>query len=193
MYLNTRGCELPGSHNYVLLAELFREQSSPWEPLAKSHIRDIFTAVTQWIKDAVSKTVPETNIQREILSIGLLWLEDTEVRAAEELGKLLADDRRHPITYNHYYTDNVQKDRHDRIIGPVQDALQNTLKLITSSNANGSNDGYTKSISAIERKIIVDMDQQACSEALICLNAYYKVSNVSSIPVTSPSSRERPY
>lgn len=31
----------------------------------------------------------------------------------EELGNMLSDGQAHPITYNHYYTDNIQKIRED--------------------------------------------------------------------------------
>ncbi|KAK8075327.1 Dynamin GTPase [Apiospora hydei] len=174
VYLSTRGRELPGSHNFVLLAELFREQSSPWEPLAQSHIHEVFATVNRWIQDAVVKTVPEARLRREIITICLRWLEDTRARADEELKKLIADENQHPITYNHYYTDNIQEARREGLLGPIENALQTLLKADAKTSASKSTDGSTKSISAMKAKIIVNMDQQACSEALICLNAYYK-------------------
>ncbi|KAK8061923.1 Interferon-induced GTP-binding protein Mx [Apiospora phragmitis] len=176
VYLDTRGRELPGNHNYLLLAELFREQSSPWEPLARAHIRGVFAAVVQWVRDAVGKTVPEERVRREISIICVRWIEDTEVRATEELGKLLADERQHPITYNHYYSDNIQRARYNGLFMPIHAVLESTLDVETKANALKSTNGYEKLIGAIKGKIIVDMDEQACSEALVCLNAYYKVA-----------------
>ncbi|KAK8008225.1 Interferon-induced GTP-binding protein Mx, partial [Apiospora marii] len=175
IYTHTRGRELPGSYNYVLQAELFREQSSPWESLAHSHIRKVFTTTTQWVTDAAAKVVPETAIRREIISIYHRWLGSTEARADDELRKLLADEKRYPITYNHYYTDNIQKARRDALIEPVKEALLSTLQDGRHSIYRSTGE-YTKSMEVVRSQVIVDMDEQACSEALICLNAYYKVA-----------------
>ncbi|KAK6859490.1 hypothetical protein PG995_003126 [Apiospora arundinis] len=172
IYVRTRGRELPGNQNYVLLAELFREQSSLWELLAQAHIRDVFAALVQWIQTSVEVIVPEARIRQEILAVCLRWIEDTRARAGEELGKLVADEKLPPLTYNHYYTDNIQDARRDAAMIPIQDTLKTVLKLHKAGH------DYTGSLNTIKANVIADMDQQACSDALICLNAYYKVSPV---------------
>lgn len=37
----TRGCELPGMFNPLIVGDLFREQSGPWENLAREHLETI--------------------------------------------------------------------------------------------------------------------------------------------------------
>ncbi|KAK7962808.1 uncharacterized protein PG986_003633 [Apiospora aurea] len=176
---STKGRELPGSYNYALLAELFQEQSSPWRWLARSHTRSISIALTNWVKQAVEHTIPDETLRREVLAIYRRWLEDTETRAYEELEKLLADERRPPMTYNHYYTDNVQKAQSDARVNGFTDALNNVSR-------QGCNGHLQLSDVKPELKSVVgnlhtnptikNMDDQACSEALISLNAYYKAS-----------------
>ncbi|KAH9235872.1 hypothetical protein K456DRAFT_1944452 [Colletotrichum gloeosporioides 23] len=152
-YLDTRGRELPGNYNHVLLAELFHEQSSPWHDLAERHVSTVF--------DRVSK-----------------WLEDSREKAFEELNKIMADEERHPITYNHYYTDNIQQARSDSQKSAFQSAITSTLsdgwsgKLKTIADASQ----MENFLDCLQPKICVDMDEQACEEALAGLNAYYKVS-----------------
>ncbi|KAK2031929.1 vacuolar sorting protein VPS1 [Colletotrichum zoysiae] len=80
----------------------------------------------------------------------------------DSLRKILLDEKRHPITYNHYYTDNIQKARSDYHKSALKDA-----------HCPADRD---RLVDALQPKITVDMDQQACEEALAGLNAYYKVA-----------------
>jgi hypothetical protein len=103
-------------------------------------------------------------------------LQNNLKNAMDELESLLDDERRHPITYNHYYTDNIQKSRQQRLHKSVEKAIQGAMddnggKLHVS---NTSFD-HEKLFDSLNNRIIVDMDEQACSEALEDLEAYYKV------------------
>jgi hypothetical protein len=99
----------------------------------------------------------------------------------EELNKLLEDERRSPLTYNHYYTDNIQKARGDM----QKAAVRNATNLAKEQDWNGklhiNNDAWNieRFVLAVESRIVVDMDEQACKEALTQLKAYYKVSGIS--------------
>ncbi|EHA47155.1 dynamin GTPase [Pyricularia oryzae 70-15] len=59
VYLRTRGRELPGNYNHVLLAELFLEQSSRWLPIATAHVESIIAIVTGWLQHATRVVLPE--------------------------------------------------------------------------------------------------------------------------------------
>ncbi|KFZ19520.1 hypothetical protein V501_00631 [Pseudogymnoascus sp. VKM F-4519 (FW-2642)] len=41
VYLKTRGRELPGNYNYVLLSELYHEQSSRWTMIGNDHLTSV--------------------------------------------------------------------------------------------------------------------------------------------------------
>ena len=88
-----------------------------------------------------------------------------------ELTRLLEDERQQPITYNHYYTENVQKSR--------KDATRKLIKKAIAENETMEQyvtkiDGV-KLLASLEHQIVVNMDEQACTEALAGLQAYYKV------------------
>ena len=95
-----------------------------------------------------------------------------------ELRKLIKDGRFGLLTYNYYYTDNVQKER----LKSQKDAVRSAINLVMLQEWNGnlhisnSADDTERFVSAIESRITVDMDHQACNEAMTELNAYYKVS-----------------
>ncbi|KAI6269017.1 hypothetical protein MCOR27_009913 [Pyricularia oryzae] len=63
VYLRTRGRELPGNYNHVLLAELFLEQSSRWLPIATAHVENIIAIVTGWLQHATRVVLPEDKLR----------------------------------------------------------------------------------------------------------------------------------
>lgn len=99
-------------------------------------------------------------------------------RADEEVMRLCEDKDGLPITYNHYYTDNVQKARTKKSRDLIEKALRDTAThdyaaTFHISNTPGS---LQKLVDAVQQKVIVNMDDQACSEARDALSSYYKVS-----------------
>ncbi|KAH6961897.1 P-loop containing nucleoside triphosphate hydrolase protein [Ilyonectria sp. MPI-CAGE-AT-0026] len=83
-------------------------------------------------------------------------LNNTEKLALEKLDRLVQDDRGSPLTYNHYYTNNIQ----------------NAIALLHISN---NTDNINRFVAVIELQIVVDIDEQAHTEALTELSVYYKV------------------
>ncbi|OBR04904.1 Vacuolar sorting protein VPS1 [Colletotrichum higginsianum IMI 349063] len=171
-YLQTRGRELPGNYNHVLLAELFHEQSSPWRKIAENHVSEVVDGVCKWVHQAVFCLFPEDRLRRDLEMICQERLERCRAHAFEELRKILLDEERHPITYNHYYTDNIQKARTDS----QKAAFQGVMNGLTSRYDMRISEDRDQLIKILQPKMCVNMDQQACEEALAGLNAYYKVA-----------------
>ncbi|KAI6608869.1 hypothetical protein MCOR14_012096 [Pyricularia oryzae] len=177
VYLRTRGRELPGNYNHVLLAELFLEQSSRWLPIATAHVESIIAIVTRWLQHATRVVLPEDKLRGDVLAICYQWMEDAGNDALMELDKLKKDEQRQPITYNHYYTDNIQKSRHGFLREAVEGAIKNTASSDYYGKLHVSNIpmDIEKFLEAMKRKVNVDMDDQACAESMAGLEAYYKV------------------
>jgi hypothetical protein len=179
-YTRTRGKELPGNYNSALLAELFHEQSSRWPSIAASHVHDILDTVSNWIQLAVERLHPDECLKTQILAILQQWLESAEKNAFEELARLIEDEGRTPLTYNHYYTDNVQKARMSEQRKAVADAviaqkdLHGRIRLENSLEVE-------RFLEKVGTKVVVDMDEQACNEAITQLDAYYKVGTFNSV------------
>lgn len=105
-------------------------------------------------------------------------LHESMTEAEEELSKLWADEQEHPITYNHYYTNNVQKSRLDATQDLIERALEN-VDGVDEDALGGeaiSNMNVDILIDALRSNVVVDVDEQACSEALDELESYYKVA-----------------
>ncbi|OHE92329.1 vacuolar sorting protein VPS1 [Colletotrichum orchidophilum] len=172
-YNETRGRELPGNYSHILLAELFHEHSSPWRKLAEEHVSAVLENVSKWIQQAVSTLFHEDRLRRDINSFCQEQLELSRKTAFKELEQIILDENRHPITYNHYYTENIQKARNDS----QKELLESSLAMIGGGTFHvGHPDDRKRLIGGLQPRLCVDMDQQACEEALAGLNAYYKVA-----------------
>ena len=178
MYQNTRGRELPGNYNHVLLAELFHYQSRRWKGIASEHLAGIFDKVKLFVREAGQYLSADDHLSIEMLDrIGIL-LEDSKQKADEELEKLWNDNTQQPITYNHYYTDNIQNARGDATRNWIKQAMQDASIGVYNGKLHISNTAADadKLLNALQRQVSVDMDDQACSEVLASFSAYYKVS-----------------
>jgi len=177
MYQRTRGKELPGTNNSALLAELFQEQSRRWRRLAKDHVDDVILLVTEWTTLATGRLIHEDHVLHEIRLVYEEWIASAGKSALVELDKLLEDERRGPQTYNHYYTDNIQKGRFDGQKAAVRKAVnQCTADRNGKLHISNTPEDIDQFVQSIGGHIVVDMDEQACSDALSQLDAYYKVA-----------------
>jgi len=97
--------------------------------------------------------------------------------AREELDRILLDEQAHPITYNHYYTDNIQNARMDVAKKKLQESMDHAIANDWKGKLHVSNTevDLKKLSSSLQTRVVVDMTKQACLESLAALEAYYKV------------------
>ncbi|KIW22041.1 uncharacterized protein PV07_12559 [Cladophialophora immunda] len=178
VYRNSRGKELPGTYNHVLLAELFHEHSSRWIDIAQDHVHAIGNVVNEFVEAAIHHCCPDTNVADEILELVRTSLQENMTCATEELRKLWEDEQHQPITYNHYFTDNIQKAREQVTKNVVKRAVVETKEQDWNGKMHISNIqmDMDRFISGLQQRIQVNMTEQACVEALSGLRAYYKVA-----------------
>ncbi|MCJ1232038.1 hypothetical protein MMC12_008719, partial [Toensbergia leucococca] len=177
VYQDSRGRELPGNYNHILMSELFHEQSSRWQQVAAQHLARMDSETAEFVDEVLLHIVKEDDVRQEIREITNASLQNNLTIAQEELRKLLEDEKRQPITYNHYYTDNIQNARQDATRKLIQKAVEGTAvdwngKFHVSNTTLDSD----KLLASLQKRVVVDMDEQACLEALAGLNAYYKVA-----------------
>jgi hypothetical protein len=178
VYIRTRGRELLGNYNHILLSELFHEQSSRWATIASNHIARLFGITVEFVDTALDRIISEDNVRHEVRQLINSKLERSKDLANEELCKIVDDEKRQPITYNHYYTDNIQNARQESMRGAIQKAVKGAVEEDWNGKLHVSNTSFDseKLLASLQKRVIVDMDVQACSEALAGLKAYYKVS-----------------
>ncbi|KAF2654105.1 dynamin family protein-like protein [Lophiostoma macrostomum CBS 122681] len=165
----TRGQELSGNFNAMLIAQLFREQSQPWEGIAKEHISNVFRVCKQAVYKVIQHTAPaEFRTRLATLTINANLAKALE-GCNKELKQILEDKTRPPMTYNHYFTTIIQQQRQRK---------QNTLHEKAMDEAV-----YEEGESLLDRetmeRLLADsieqnMDKFSSQEALNTQRAYYK-------------------
>ncbi|KAK1977459.1 P-loop containing nucleoside triphosphate hydrolase protein [Colletotrichum cereale] len=120
----------------------------------------------------------EEGLQQDVLSLCQDRLEQACSLAHDELSRLWYDERRQPITYNHYFTDNIHKARNDFQKRAVQAALKDAIQEDWHGKFHISNnpDDISRISSVLQNRVVVNMENRACQEGLEGMEAYYKVS-----------------
>lgn len=175
----TRGKELPGNFNPLLIGELFWEQSSKWGDMAKSHVEDVSQICVKFLRILLHDKCPE-DVETRIWTNKIEDALRTRTKDAfRELDLLMQDLAGYPINYNHYYTDTINKRRQDR----QKAALTRSIKDATTETFNGRNQGLAnivdieQAVASYSHRSDPDMENFSCGEALDCLFAIYKVSS----------------
>ncbi|KAJ6257355.1 Dynamin [Drechslerella dactyloides] len=179
-YRRTRGQELQGTYNSVLLAELFHEQSSPWLDIAREHLHTVFRSASRFIRQALAFIVKDEQVLRRLHPEVQDILDKSHREAKLELTQLWKDERRFPMTYNSYYADVVRQARSEDNQSTLSTAV--TDSNLDPEDISEENDKKTwvhlealkTALAAIP--ITVDIEIQACKEANTALKAYYEIA-----------------
>ncbi|KAI1878828.1 hypothetical protein JX265_003005 [Neoarthrinium moseri] len=115
----SRGRELPGLFNALIVGDLFVDQCEPWRNIARALVEDVMEAVLQMTQLAIQH-VAASDVVAELIKVVHTKIEEIKVGLDAKIEELLVSaTEQHPITYNRQLTENVQKAqqaRHKRSI-----------------------------------------------------------------------------
>ncbi|KAE8379587.1 P-loop containing nucleoside triphosphate hydrolase protein [Aspergillus bertholletiae] len=177
----TRGRELPGTFNPMIVNDLFKEQSQPWQRIANSHITNVWEATKKFIYAAfaeVSDMVTSRALLKDVVEPTLSdLLKSMEARLTELLELHQAG---HAITYNHYFAEDLQKSRRaimeDRFT-PILTSFFNISEIKNSSTSiHDHYFNFRHLLDSLLESTETDMTRFAAQEALDCTLAYYNVA-----------------
>ncbi|KUI71001.1 Interferon-induced GTP-binding protein Mx [Cytospora mali] len=181
LMLRTRGRELPGTFNPMIVTDLFKEQCRPWKAILRDHVQDVGAAARELLSLVCAHIADESACQsllQEIMNPAMDRIMMALQEKADEI--LLPHNNGHPITYNHYFTETLQKVRDERSLSRVRSALAKWLRVKEYDlDGNCPLDGVFNMGGLIEELTAhtePNMDRFAASEALDCMMAYYKVA-----------------
>ncbi|KAK0261937.1 hypothetical protein LTR35_017791 [Friedmanniomyces endolithicus] len=176
--VRSRGKEPVGNYNPLIIGELFWELSSKWEHFAADHVDQVSEICTMFTNTLLEAACPR-DVRTRLTELKIKKsLQKRRERAIEELRRVLEDKRDFPATYNHYYTDNIQKARTQR----MQNDLTKSIEVATRhERMPGCNSGHTSAsvdvaaaIDHFQGQVDLDMQRYSCEEALDCLLSMYK-------------------
>jgi hypothetical protein len=178
----SRGRELPGTFNPILISHLFWDQSERWESLARGHIDLVANACERFVLHVLDHvTAPEVKSRLLTMTVSPA-LKAAYGAATNELKLIIEDKKRHPITYNHYFTDALQKTQQERYTRRLSKLSQEATVSVSQKTFTGGS-GYEQREyikpeafkQALDRTTEKDMDRFSAEQALDAYDAYYKV------------------
>lgn len=177
--VRSRGRELVGNFNPLLISELFWEQCSKWHDLAVMYLDQVHEVCSKFLDILLKDKCPKDLIARVHISLVQDKLKARYDNALLELERIIEDTKDYPINYNHYYTETIYKRRQER----NKNALTSCIKGATTlehmegcrSNHSSARVDVNKAIAAFSQENDPNMENVSCEEALDCLFAIYKV------------------
>ncbi|EXJ87644.1 hypothetical protein A1O1_04568 [Capronia coronata CBS 617.96] len=177
---NTRGRELPGTYSPHLIADLFFEQAQRWEGLTRGYISQLWDRTTVAIGLILNHVADSRTAEQLLRRIVHPALEGIKFKLDDAVSGILAPHQAgHPITYNHYFIENLQKLRQKR----QRQLLSKKLDQFFGTNSDegltwceGRTVDVKSLLTTLTESSMPDMDRFACSEAIDGMMAYYKVA-----------------
>ena len=178
--VRTRGKELLGNFNPLLIGELFWEQSCNWRWFATNHIERIAKLCENFLQYLLDDKCPK-DIKSRLWSHRILdALKSRRNAAFRELDLIIEDVESFPINYNHYYTDTIYKLRLERhqisLAECLESGTQHTHLPGCQSDHTSASINVEQVVASFSKRVSPDMENISCEEVLDCLLAIYKVS-----------------
>lgn len=177
----SRGRELPGMFNPLIVGDLFYIQAQPWEELVNASIDNVLESVQRTVYLFMESLLDQRTKNGVLSQIVDPQLEKLGTALRMKTSELLKPQQSgHPITYNHYFTETVQKARETRL----RNRFKETLKGFFGRGYPAHESSLTAMqfrmddlIEALATQTEANMERFACSEAIDYMQAYYKVSD----------------
>ncbi|KAH8679503.1 P-loop containing nucleoside triphosphate hydrolase protein [Tricladium varicosporioides] len=190
----SRGRELPGLPNPLLVGELFRQYSRPWGGLARLHIKKVWEAANRFL-ELLLRHLTDEDVSENIFRFWLHPIMEEKLNFAyAKLDELLEVHKDYPMTTNSHFINHSRTPRQDSSKKTLESMLRGRLQ----SGQDISVDEITQMMSTITTIADLDMDMVAAEEAFDNMNAYYEVAmnlftdNVPTLAVQASIIREVP-
>lgn len=172
----SKGCELPGTFNPLIISELFKEQCQPWAALAIKAKDSVVNVVSQTIQAIVYHvTLNETAAKISRWVDGMLG---THKDNLDSMVTSLLDPHinGHPITYTKDLVENVrdiQKKRHQKALQRNIDA---SIRRARNSFERDSSALNAWVLNLMEEQLDLTLEQHGSDSAADYMESYYKVA-----------------
>ena len=174
----SKGCELPGTFNPLIIGELFTEQCQPWRGIAVD-VKNVILQAVYRTTQAILDHIVANETADGILAIINGGIEKLKIGLNEKVAELLNPHYNgHPITYNHYLTENVERIQADRRRRSLEHTLQEQQGTKRLEDGYKHNFNLPELVSLLEKRTEANMEHYASDLAADYMQAYYKVRSV---------------
>lgn len=167
-YKSFMGFEL-GTFDPSILPTLFREQTVNWETLTMQYVSDIIGSVHRFCDEVLSSLFLEERIKATLWAHLLEELLPQYKRTVAHLQFVLETERTSTLlTTNHYFNENLEKSRLERLKAYLHDHTELTF--------GGSTDRVTVKLEDLVQTAGLGNLQRTAQDIHDILQAYYKVA-----------------
>ncbi|CAG8900109.1 unnamed protein product [Penicillium egyptiacum] len=175
---HSRGIELPGSANQLLVGTLFRDQCEPWETVAKSHLLNTWHSVEYFIQ-LVLKSLTDDHtrplLMRHLIGPEMEKMKESLLAKLSELTSYFK--RGHPLPVGTSFLSKIEEPRKNRQVS----ALKRNLHLSGSYPSTGEDTRNIFDVRDLEQatsQLQSSSDQFAAAEIIDQMQAYYETAIV---------------
>ncbi|EOO00605.1 putative interferon-induced gtp-binding protein mx protein [Phaeoacremonium minimum UCRPA7] len=173
----SRGRELQGLFNPVIVGDLFVAQSEPWRKITEQLVEDIVN-FAHHATQLVIQHVAASDVAAELRKFVHEKIDQLKVGLDAKVKELLASAKQHPITYNQQLTNNVQNIQHAR----YKRNIKQLLRTMFGSQPFDDEDKkiYINPVQLVEdlaHGLETDMELSGSFMAVDYMEAYYKVGS----------------
>ncbi|KAJ4290872.1 hypothetical protein N0V90_010068 [Kalmusia sp. IMI 367209] len=168
----SRGRELPGLPNPLLVGEVFREYSQPWEGLARRYIKDVWNITKGFVEQVLLHLTD--NIVSDALLRSLLdpIMDDRLTLANAKLDELMAVHKEYPETRNRSFTERYnalqQRQWETKTTRVLEEAFE--------KNGDMTADDVPHLLELLRQHTEIDADRVAAESTFNAMEAFYKVA-----------------
>lgn len=167
-----RGIELPGSANQLLVGSLFRDQSKPWEGLAKQHLMKAWESARYFVLLVLQHLADDHTYSLLVGSVLEPEFEKLKQVLLQKLDELTAYTKRgHPLPVGRSFLTRVQKARDNREL----DLLSARLMSTQSDKKDYDRIFSINDIRTATLMLESTRDEFAAAEIIDQMQAYYNV------------------
>ena len=168
VYRTSRGFEL-GTFDPSLLPIIFQEQSKKWDGLALAYISDVIRVVHSFANDLLSALCPDQRVRSNLWTLIIDELLERYKKAMSHTHFILRVERKGtPLTANHYFNDNLQKARVERL----KSALKGQVVKVKLGNEHRD----VVKMDAIVSSVQMGNIEHTVEDIHAILKSYYKVA-----------------
>ncbi|KAL2808434.1 P-loop containing nucleoside triphosphate hydrolase protein [Aspergillus granulosus] len=169
-----RGVELPGAANQLLVGSLFRDQSKPWEEVARDHLIKTWDSARYFVYELLQHLTDEHTSSLLAGSVLEVELEKMRQNLLDKLDELTLYNRNgHPLPLGTTFLTQIQKARSGRLL----EALKSKLSSKDHSATSFSMTAIENSIADLEKS----HDEFAAADIVDQMQAYYDVAIITFI------------
>lgn len=162
---------MPGLPNPLLVGEVFRDYSRPWENLAREYIKDVWESTKAFVEEAL-QYLTDATVSDALLRYLLDPILDERLKTAYlKLDELMAVHKEHPETRNQYFTDQynaLQKQQFEKKTTKV-------LKDAFRKHGEMTEADIPHLLALLRHDTEDDMDWIAAQSTFNAMEAFYKV------------------